>query len=81
MRGVKALIKPLGLSSRRARALKKMSRDYLKIDWKDNPTKLYGIGKYGSDAYKIFCTKDWNSVTPKDSALKNYHGWLSKLPA
>ena len=51
---LKSLIQPLGLVDRRARALKKMSIDYLEKDWRDDATKLYGIGKYGSDAYRIF---------------------------
>ena len=27
-------------------------------DWKDSPESLYGIGKYASDAYRIFCIGD-----------------------
>lgn len=73
------LIRPLGLSERRSRALKRMSDDYIKLDWKDDPTKLYGIGKYASDAYKIFCLGEWQSVEPKDSALVNYHNYLKEL--
>ena len=69
------LLKPIGLSSRRAKTLKKMSSEYITIDWKE-PIDLYGIGKYGNDAWKIFCTNDWKSVTPKDHALKWYHTWF-----
>jgi len=53
-----------------------MSNDYINKDWKGNPTALYGIGKYGSDAYRIFCTGDWRNVEPKDHALNDYHEWL-----
>ena len=73
------IIQPLGLSKRRARALVRMSSDYLEKDWHDDPTKLYGIGKYGSDAYKIFCTPHWKEVEPKDGALVNYHNWLREF--
>ena len=73
------LIKPLGLSHRRAKALKKMSYDYYHKDWKDDPTCLYGIGKYGSDAYKIFCTERWYDVKPKDGALINYQNYLKQV--
>lgn len=73
------LIKPLGLSSKRAKALIKMSKDYLDKSWEKDPTSLYGIGKYGSDAYKIFCTPDWQEITPKDGALINYHKWLKEF--
>ena len=70
------LISPLGLSKRRAKALKAMSNDYITKSWKNNPSLLFGIGKYGSDAYKIFCTNDWQNVEPKDGALIKYHNWL-----
>ena len=50
-----------------------MSYEYTHKDWKDSPDSLYGIGKYASDAYRIFCLGDWQSVEPRDSALKNYH--------
>ena len=76
---VAAVIQPLGLSKRRAKALIRMSKDYLSKEWQDDPTKLYGIGKYGSDAYKIICTPDWKEVEPKDGALVNYHNWLKEF--
>ena len=72
------LIKPLGLSRRRAKALKRMSYDYTHKDWRDDPSSLYGIGKYGSDAYYIFCTDNWRTVQPKDGALVNYYNWRIK---
>mgnify|MGYP001243847354 CR=1 FL=1 len=70
------LIQPLGLSKKRAKALKKMSYDYLSKDWQGDATNLYGIGKYGSDAYRIFCKGEWKTVQPKDGALVNYVNWL-----
>tara|TARA_B100000886_G_scaffold112412_1_gene75533 strand:- start:71 stop:400 length:330 start_codon:yes stop_codon:yes gene_type:complete len=75
---LKNLIKDIGLTQRRTKALKKMSYDYLNKDWKDNPAKLYGIGKYGSNAYYLFCTDEWKRVKPKDYALKLYQEWLFK---
>ena len=76
---VEALIQPLGLSQRRSKALIMMSKDYLQKDWKDQPEVLYGIGKYASDAYRIFCKGEWNAVSPKDGALVNYHNFLKSL--
>jgi methyl-CpG-binding domain protein 4 len=73
------LIHPLGLSNKRATALIKMSHDYLNVNWKQKPDNLYGIGKYGSDAYKIFCEGSWRKVKPKDGALVNYHNYLKEL--
>ena len=55
------LIKHLGLSHRRAKTLKKMSYDYKHKDWKDDPMVLYGIGKYASDAYWIYCMGRWKT--------------------
>lgn len=72
------LIAPLGLSIRRAKALKRMSSEYSMLEWQNDPTLLYGIGKYGADAYKIFCTNHWREVSPKDGALVNYYNWLLK---
>lgn len=73
------LIKPLGLSQRRARALKLMSYEYIHKDWKDDPTRLYGIGRYGSDAYRIFVLNEWKDISPSDGALKNYVSWKKSL--
>ena len=72
------LIQPLGLSQRRSKALVQMSKDYMQKDWRDKPESLYGIGKYGSDAYSIFCLGKWQDVAPTDSALKNYVDWLKE---
>ena len=69
------LIEPLGLSQRRAKALKKMSIGYTNKSWKDDPTSLYGIGKYAHDAYRIFCLGEWDDVKPTDGALINYVKW------
>ena len=78
---LKLLIQPLGLVDRRSKALKQMSIDYLEKDWDADPTKLYGIGKYGSDAYRIFVKNEWREVIPTDSALKNYKSWLEEINA
>lgn len=75
---IERLIQPLGLSKRRSRALVKMSNDYLNKDWKSNPELLYGVGKYASDAYYIFCAGSWEEIEPKDRALNDYHSFLKK---
>ena len=73
------MIQPLGLSQRRSKALVRMSNDYLRKDWRDSPESLYGIGKYASDAYRIFCLGEWKDVSPRDGALVNYHQYLQSL--
>jgi len=70
------MIMPLGLSQRRAKALITMSHGYTRLNWQDKPSVLYGIGKYASDAYLIFCQGRWRDTEPTDHALKNYVNWL-----
>jgi methyl-CpG-binding domain protein 4 len=75
---IREMIRPLGLSERRSKALIKMSNDYINKEWREQPAVLYGIGKYASDAYRIFCLGQWRDVTPKDHALNDYHLFLQK---
>ncbi len=72
---LKTLIKPLGMSEKRSVALKRMSYEYTHKDWKGDPSVLYGIGKYATDAYRIFVLDQWSEVTPNDGALVNYVTW------
>mgnify|MGYP001172270513 CR=1 FL=1 len=74
-KSLQRFLKPLGLSQKRAKTLIRMSREFLDKNWKE-PIDLYGIGKYGNDAWKIFCTERWKDVKPKDHALTWYHDWL-----
>ena len=73
---LKNMIQSLGLSERRSKTLVRMSDDYIKKEWRDDPRVLYGIGKYASDAYHIFCVGNWRGVEPNDHALNDYHVWL-----
>ena len=75
---IEEIIQPLGLSRRRSKALVQMSKDYMQKEWQDQPEVLYGIGKYASDAYRIFCKGEWQHVEPKDGALVNYHNFLKE---
>ena len=64
------ILEPLGMVNVRLKRLKHMSLDILTWDYKD-ATKLYGIGKYGSDSYRIF----YKNERPKnvtDKELKRY---------
>jgi methyl-CpG-binding domain protein 4 len=47
------VLAPLGMKHIRARRIYKMSIDFLTWDG-DDATELHGIGKYGSDSYRIF---------------------------
>ncbi len=67
---VKDVIWPLGMVNVRYTRLKRMTDDFL--IWNgDDATKLYGIGKYGSDSYEIFFKQNY-SVEPTDKELIRY---------
>jgi methyl-CpG-binding domain protein 4 len=67
---VKEVIWPLGMYNVRFKRLKQMTADFLEWDGND-ATKLYGIGKYGSDSYEIFFKNNY-TVNPTDKELKRY---------
>ena len=66
----KRMLAPLGMINVRLKRLRKMSLDMLTWDYKD-ATKLYGIGKYGSDSYRIFY-KNEIPEDVQDKELKRY---------
>ncbi len=68
------LLKPLGMWSVRARRLRQMSKDFLTWDGKE-ASDLHGIGKYGSDSYKIF----YKDEIPSDVQDKELRKYISQL--
>ena len=64
------MLKPLGMYEVRSRRLRKMSRDFLTWDGEE-ASDLHGIGKYGSDSYKIFY-KNEIPEDVQDKELKKY---------
>ena len=67
---IKKIIESLGMVNIRYNRLKRMSKDYLSWDGKD-ATELHGIGKYGSDSYRLF----YKNEIPEDIGdheLKRY---------
>jgi len=71
------LIKPLGMSNKRSKTLKRFSREYIKGTW-TKAIQLHGIGKYGSDSDRIFFLGEWKEVEPKDGALVYYKNFLQQ---
>ena len=69
---VKSIIKPLGMVNVRYKRLVGMTNDYLTWDGVD-ATKLYGIGEYGSQSYRIFFKGE--RFEPKDKELRKYLGY------
>lgn len=70
LQSIQKIIKPLGMWKVRSRRIKEMSRQFLTWDHKD-AADLHGIGRYGSDSYKIFYLNKTN-IRPKDKELKRY---------
>ena len=64
------MLKGLGMKNVRANRLWRMSKDYLGWDGED-ATELFGIGKYGSDSYRIFY-KNEIPDNVQDKELKRY---------
>ena len=64
------MLKELGMKYVRSIRLLKMSKDFLSWDGKD-ATELFGIGKYGSDSYRIFF-KNEIPDNVQDKELKRY---------
>ena len=63
------ILRPLGMWSVRAKRLRQMSKEYLNWDGIE-ASDLHGIGKYGSDSYKIFIKMKYQQ-TSKIKNLKN----------
>ena len=71
------VIKTLGMQKKRTQTLKKMSAQFHEGKW-SNVLQLHGVGKYASDAYRIFVLGEWQSVQPNDHALNAYHDFLKQ---
>ena len=71
------VIRSLGMWKKRVNTLKKMSAQYHEGEWTD-VLQLHGVGKYASDAYRIFVLGEWRSVQPNDHALNDYHDFLKR---
>ena len=67
---VKEVIWSLGMVNVRYKRLVEMTYDFLRWDLND-ATRLYGIGKYGSDSYEIFFKQNYD-IEPTDKELIRY---------
>lgn len=70
LRSIQKIIKPLGMWKVRSKRIKKMSQQFPDWDQKD-AADLHGIGRYGSDSYKIFYLNKTN-IRVQDKELKKY---------
>ena len=64
------MLKDLGMKNVRAHRIWRMTEEYLNWDGED-ATKLFGIGKYGSDSYEIFY-KNRIPDNVQDKELRRY---------
>ena len=64
------MLEGLGMKSVRAHRIWRMSEEYLGWDGED-ATELFGIGKYGSDSYRIFYKNEIPDDV-RDKELKRY---------
>ena len=64
------MLEGLGMKNVRAHRIWRMSEEYLTWDGED-ATELFGIGKYGSDSYRIFY-KNEIPDNIQDKELKRY---------
>ena len=67
---VKNVIWSLGMSTVKENRIRRMTANYVEWDGED-ATRLYGIGKYGSDSYEIFFKHNY-TVDPTDKELRRY---------
>ena len=67
---VKTIIESLGMVNIRYNRLFRMTKDFLTWDGED-ATVLYGIGKYGSDSYRLFYKRELPDNVG-DHELKRY---------
>ena len=67
---IKDTIWSLGMVNVRYKRLCRMTEDFVQWDGVD-ATRLYGIGKYGSDSYEIFFKQNY-TVKPTDKELIRY---------
>jgi endonuclease III len=67
---LRRVIKPLGMWRVRSRRIKQMSKEFLNWDGED-ASVLHGIGRYGSDSYRIFFKNQYN-IKVTDKELRKY---------
>jgi methyl-CpG-binding domain protein 4 len=69
------MIAPLGLQTRRAKSLMRMSAAWACLWDGKKPDDLPGIGKYGSDSYRLFIRGELD-IPVEDKELRKYLEWI-----
>lgn len=68
------ILEPLGMWRVRSNRIRKMTEQYLTWNGKD-AADLHGIGKYGSDSYKIF----FQNTIPDDVTDKELKKYIEEI--
>jgi methyl-CpG-binding domain protein 4 len=68
--GLEQILRPLGMQKKKAERIYRMSKQFDAWNGED-ATELYGIGKYGSDSYRLFY-KNEIPIDVGDHELKRY---------
>lgn len=74
-RDLEVIVGPLGLQRRRSLSLIRMSAAYAYLWDGRDPDDLPGIGKYGSDSYRIFVRGELD-IQVEDKELRKYLEWI-----
>lgn len=75
---IENVIKPLGLQTRRALNLLRMTEDFLSFEFGSGiipMNEMYGIGKYAADSWHIFVDPAEIKEDVEDKELKKYVEW------
>lgn len=72
---VRELLTPLQVGDDVAAAIVRFSDEYANKKYK-SPTELEGVGRLGSDSYRLFCLGQWKQVRPQEHMLCLYHNWI-----
>eukprot|EP00947_MAST-08B_sp_MAST-8B-sp1_P002469 g2469.t1 len=79
------IMRPLGLFANRLKGVLSVAERFIEMPvfdvGLDKAVKIYGIGEFGVDSYKIFCRGLGRTFTPKDRTLNSFASWLKRQPA
>jgi methyl-CpG-binding domain protein 4 len=77
-----AIIAPLGLFENRLQSLISISQRFLEMPEfncsLEPEFKMYGIGEFGVDSFRIFCRGQGQKMSPSDRTLASFVGWLKR---
>ena len=77
------ILKPLGLFPNRIKAVADITRKFLTMENFEvslqKEVKMYGVGQFTVDSYRIFCLGMWNAVKSDDRNLRAYCEYCKRV--